>query len=198
MCLDEHLSLISVLSTLLSPLCGLLLPAVSRLVDKLIASVVPFDNPFDRHIYSYALIYTMKRKLQPWVRSAVQAVYRQNYSAEAKTMVNMTFQEGQKGDKIAVRAPVGKTVLDAALDHNIDIEGACGGELACSTCHVILEKALYDKLPPKSEEETDMLDLAWGLTETSRLCCQLKISKDLEGQNFLVPDETNAVLAKRK
>jgi ferredoxin len=112
--------------------------------------------------------------------------------------VNITFQEGKKGEKIFVRAQEGKKVLDVALDHNIDIEGACGGELACSTCHVILTKELYDRLPPKTEEESDMLDLAWGLTDTSRLCCQLTVTKELEGANFIVPDETNEILNKKR
>ena len=73
----------------------------------------------------------------------------------------------KSGDKIVVgNAKIGKSVLDIAMEHDIDIEGACGGEMACSTCHVILDKALYDKLPKKQEEEEDMLDLAWGLTDT--------------------------------
>ena len=81
-------------------------------------------------------------------------------------------------------------MLDVALDNDIEIEGACGGELACSTCHVILPQEYYDRLPPKVEEEEDMLDLAWGLTDTSRLCCQIKVTKDLEGVTFTVPEET--------
>lgn len=79
----------------------------------------------------------------------------------------MTFVEMKSGDKIVVdSAKIGKSVLDIALEHDIDIEGACGGEMACSTCHVILDEALYRKLPAKREEEQDMLDLAWGLTDT--------------------------------
>ena len=57
-------------------------------------------------------------------------------------------------------------MLDTAVQHDVDIEGACGGELACSTCHVIVPKDVYDRLPKKKEEEDDMLDLAWGLTPT--------------------------------
>jgi 2Fe-2S ferredoxin len=108
--------------------------------------------------------------------------------------VSFTFVEAKSGDKIKVNAPLGKSVLDIALDHDVDIEGACGGELACSTCHVILTKELFDSLPPKKEEEEDMLDLAWGLTDTSRLCCQIKVSDSLEGAEFTVPSETNNML----
>lgn len=103
--------------------------------------------------------------------------------------MNIVFIEAKNGDRIIASGDVGKRVLDVALDHNVDIEGACGGELACSTCHVILEKELYDSLPKKSEEEEDMLDLAWGRTDTSRLCCQIKLTEALEGAQFTVPAE---------
>jgi ferredoxin len=96
--------------------------------------------------------------------------------------------------KITVDAAIGKTVLDAALENDIDIEGACGGQLACSTCHVIVSKELYAQLPEKVEEEDDMLDLAWGLTDMSRLCCQIKVTEDLTGAEFKVPAETNNML----
>lgn len=108
--------------------------------------------------------------------------------------------------------------------------GACGGELACSTCHLVFEKELFEKLPEISEEEEDMLDLAWGLTDTyvrlcccwlrwgaertdrtsiadgsvclcgllapcrSRLGCQIKVTKDLEGATVRVPDESNNLM----
>ena len=81
-------------------------------------------------------------------------------------MTKFVFIEEANESRIEVDAPIGKTVLDVAIDNNIDIEGACGGELACSTCHVILSQDLFDQLPEKTEEEEDMLDLAWGLTDT--------------------------------
>jgi len=112
--------------------------------------------------------------------------------------VTIFFQEGRNASKISCSAPIGKTVLDVALDHDVDIEGACGGELACSTCHVILQPDVYEKIPSKKEEENDMLDLAWGLTNTSRLCCQIKVTADLYGAVFVVPDETNAVLQRNR
>lgn len=80
--------------------------------------------------------------------------------------VKLRFFEESNDLRVEVDAPVGKKVLDIALENNIDIEGACGGELACSTCHVIVPKDIYDKLPPKKIEEEDMLDLAWGVTDT--------------------------------
>lgn len=80
--------------------------------------------------------------------------------------VKFYFLEAKDNNKVEVNAELGKTVLDVALNNDIDIEGACGGELACSTCHVIVEQELFDKLPKKLEEEEDMLDLAYGLTDT--------------------------------
>ena len=67
--------------------------------------------------------------------------------------------------------------------------GACGGELACATCHLIFEQEIYAKLPEKIEEEDDMLDLALGLTETSRLGCQICATKDLAGMKVYIPAE---------
>jgi ferredoxin len=89
-----------------------------------------------------------------------------------RTIVKMTFVEEANQNEVAVEAKEGKSVLDIAIENNIDIEGACGGELACSTCHVILSQELFDKLPPKTEEEEDMLDLAWGLTDTYVILCR--------------------------
>ncbi len=80
--------------------------------------------------------------------------------------VKIRFFEESNDNVVEVDAELGKKVLDIALENNIDIEGACGGELACSTCHVVVSKELFDKLPKKKEEEEDMLDLAWGLTDT--------------------------------
>jgi len=96
------------------------------------------------------------------------------------------------GGAISVTGKVGDSLLDVAQKHNIDLEGACGGELACSTCHLIMEPKWYEKVSqicPKNEEEDDMLDLAWGLTDTSRLGCQIKLSDKLEGLEVYLPNE---------
>lgn len=89
---------------------------------------------------------------------------------ETKKTVPITFIEersdGSGGREVEVQAVVGKHLLDAAHANNVELEGSCGGELACSTCHLVFEPEIYDKLPPKSEEEDDMLDLAFAVTET--------------------------------
>ena len=82
------------------------------------------------------------------------------------------------------------TILEIAQNNGIDIEGACEGSLACSTCHIIVEKEFFEKLPEPSEEEEDMLDLAWGLTHTSRLGCQIIINDGLDGMKVKVPTGT--------
>jgi 2Fe-2S ferredoxin len=77
-----------------------------------------------------------------------------------------------------VEVDEGTPVLDAALDNNIFIEHNCGGNCACSTCHIIVEEG-FESLDERSEDEMDMLDEAEGLTETSRLACQCKVKEDL-------------------
>ena len=98
-----------------------------------------------------------------------------------------------KGEKKEFQVPLGTTVLEAAHNNNIDLEGACEGSLACSTCHVVVDKSFYDMLKEPSEDEEDMLDLAFGLTPTSRLGCQIIMTKELDGLTLVVPDETRNV-----
>ena len=78
-------------------------------------------------------------------------------------------------------------MLEIAHRNHIDLEGACEGSLACSTCHVIVDKAWYDKLTEASEDEEDMLDLAFGLTHTSRLGCQIIMTEELDGLTVSLP-----------
>ncbi len=89
------------------------------------------------------------------------------------TMPKMTFVSPDGTVRKEVEAPVGLSVLEIAHRNDIDLEGACEGSLACSTCHVIVEPGWFDRLGEPSEEEEDMLDLAFGLTHTSRLGCQI-------------------------
>jgi 2Fe-2S ferredoxin len=79
---------------------------------------------------------------------------------------------------IEIETKEGTPILDAALDNNIQIDHNCGGNCACSTCHVIIEEGLAT-LNEVSEDELDMLDEAEGSTENSRLACQCKVASDL-------------------
>jgi len=96
--------------------------------------------------------------------------------------------------EIFVDADIGLSILEIAHKNDINLEGACGAALACSTCHVILEERLYDALPEASEEEEDMLDLAFGLTRTSRLGCQIIVTEDMEGSRVSLPAATRNIM----
>src|SRR3954465_13963258 len=85
------------------------------------------------------------------------------------------------GTRREVDAPLGLSVLEIAHRNDIDIEGACEGSLACSPCHVIVDPEWYELLKEASEDEEDMLDLAFGLTATSRLGCQIIITEERDG-----------------
>jgi ferredoxin-2, mitochondrial len=89
----------------------------------------------------------------------------------------------------------GDNLLDIAQANDLEMEGACGGSCACSTCHVIVESDHYDSMPEPEDDENDMLDLAFGLTETSRLGCQVHMSKELDGLVVRLPSMTRNLQA---
>lgn len=91
------------------------------------------------------------------------------------------------GKDTVIDAPNGISLLEVAHTNNIDLEGACEGSLACSTCHVIVDEDWYEKLPEIQEDEEDMLDLAFGLTQTSRLGCQIIVTPELDGLKIKLP-----------
>eukprot|EP00040_Diaphanoeca_grandis_P029916 m.176071 g.176071 ORF g.176071 m.176071 type:complete len:162 (-) comp31841_c3_seq1:245-730(-) len=103
--------------------------------------------------------------------------------------VKVTFVSADD-ERIECMGHIGDTLLDVAIDNNIDLEGACGGTLACSTCHLYIDEASFEKLDAPEEEEEDMLDLAFDLRDTSRLGCQIRLSKALDGIECGVPNET--------
>jgi 2Fe-2S ferredoxin len=104
-------------------------------------------------------------------------------------MPKMTFVE-RDGTKREVDAPLGLSVLEIAHKHGVDIEGACEGSLACSTCHVIVDGGWFTKLAEPTEDEEDMLDLAFDLQETSRLGCQIIMTEALDGLVVQLPSGT--------
>ena len=96
------------------------------------------------------------------------------------------------GSTVTIDAPVGLSVMEAAVKHNMEkIEGACGGSLACATCHVYVHPDWWDKVMPEegeiSEGEEDMLDLAFHLTKRSRLSCQIIMTDELDGLVVALP-----------
>jgi ferredoxin len=99
----------------------------------------------------------------------------------------------ENGEKKIVEGQVGLSILEIAHQNNIDLEGACEGSLACATCHVIVDEEFYKKLDQPSDAEEDMLDLAFGLTETSRLGCQIIMADELDNIVIRLPSATRNI-----
>uniref|UniRef100_A0A8C6Y073 2Fe-2S ferredoxin-type domain-containing protein n=1 Tax=Naja naja TaxID=35670 RepID=A0A8C6Y073_NAJNA len=99
------------------------------------------------------------------------------------------------GEKYSVSAKEGESLLEVVIKQNINIDGfgACEGTLSCSTCHLIFEKAAFQQLGEISDDELDMLDLAYGLTDTSRLGCQVCVKKWMDGLTVQVPTEVSDI-----
>ncbi|XP_073806736.1 ferredoxin 1b isoform X1 [Danio rerio] len=112
----------------------------------------------------------------------------QNGSSSSKVLVHFVNQSGVKS---SVFVTEGETLLDVVIKKNLDFSGfgACEGTLACSTCHLIFEENVFDKLEPMVDEEIDMLDLAYGITKTSRLGCQVTVERWMDGMTVRVPQD---------
>lgn len=107
--------------------------------------------------------------------------------------IEVTFVRAN-GDRIKAKGKLGDSLLDVVVNNQLDLDGfgACEGTLTCSTCHLIFSKADFDALPEKpGDEELDMLDLAYELTDTSRLGCQIVLTKELNGLEVRVPATIN-------
>ena len=101
-------------------------------------------------------------------------------------MPRIVFIEAD-GNRKEVDAPLGLSIMEVAHKFDIDIEGACEGSLACATCHVIVQPSWYERLDEPSEDEEDMLDLAFDLQQTSRLGCQIVVTEEMEGLIVALP-----------
>ena len=93
------------------------------------------------------------------------------------------------GSAHTISVDEGTTLMEAGRDNNMGIEGTCGGSLSCATCLVIFSEEDYAKVGAPSDDEMDMLDLAFGVTPTSRLGCQIRMSDALDGLTVQVPDD---------
>jgi len=101
-------------------------------------------------------------------------------------LVKVTFVTND-GSKVSADAEAGTPLLDVAQIAGMPLEGTCEGQMACSTCHVIVADEWFDKLSPAAPEEEDMLDLAAGVTRTSRLSCQIELTEALDGIEVRIP-----------
>ena len=103
--------------------------------------------------------------------------------------VRIKWLDQKSGEVLERTAAVGTTLLEAAHRQHIDLEGACEGSVACSTCHVIVSAESFGQLESADEAELDMIDLAYGVTDTSRLGCQLVLTAD--DIHVTIPDGVN-------
>ena len=93
------------------------------------------------------------------------------------------------GEEKSINAENGLSIMEVARDNNLGIEGTCGGSISCCTCHVIVDQDWFSVVGKPNPDEEDMLDLAIGLTPTSRLGCQIEINNKLDGLRVSIPEE---------
>ncbi len=105
-------------------------------------------------------------------------------------MVLVRFISADGAQTEEIEAPVGSCLLEVAQDHGQPLEGTCEGQMACSTCHVIIAADDFTRLPKAAEEEEDMLDFAACTTRTSRLSCQITLTEALNGITVQIPPES--------
>ncbi len=102
-------------------------------------------------------------------------------------MIRVRFVSADGSRVSEVEAGVGERLLDVAQADGQPLEGTCEGQMACSTCHVVVDAADFAKLPRASEEEEDMLDLAAGVTRHSRLACQIWLDEQMGSLTVRMP-----------
>ena len=95
------------------------------------------------------------------------------------------------GDEVVAEAEAGDNLLRVAQAAGMPLEGTCEGQMACSTCHVVVADEWFDRLEEASEEEEDMLDLAAGVRRTSRLSCQIVLGEEHDGMTVAIPAESH-------
>ena len=102
--------------------------------------------------------------------------------------MNVTFISA-KGERIEVACAEGARLLEVGQGAGLALEGTCEAQMACSTCHVIVAPEWFGRLPPAVDDEEDMLDLAVQVTRTSRLSCQIFLSRELDGLEVRIPGD---------
>ena len=104
--------------------------------------------------------------------------------------LRVIFADPDKGT-VSAEAKAGDCLLEVAQAAGMPLEGTCEGQMACSTCHVVVDPEWFDRLPAASEEEEDMLDLAAQVQRTSRLSCQIVLDETLDGLAVTIPSESH-------
>ena len=104
-------------------------------------------------------------------------------------MVRVTFVTAE-GERVPAEAGEGAVLLEVAQGAGMPLEGTCEGQMACSTCHVVVNSDWFARLPEASDDEEDMLDLAAGVTRTSRLSCQIVLTGEMDGMEVRIPGES--------
>ncbi len=104
--------------------------------------------------------------------------------------ITVTFLD-PRGKAVETQAESGDNLLRVGQAAGLPLEGTCEGQMACSTCHVVVAPEWFDRLTPASEEEEDMLDFAAGARRTSRLSCQIELTEALDGLTVSVPAESS-------
>lgn len=104
-------------------------------------------------------------------------------------MVQVTFVTAE-GARVFAEGAEGAVLLEVAQGAGMPLEGTCEGQMACSTCHVVVDSNWFARLPEASDDEEDMLDLAAGVTRTSRLSCQIVLTGEMDGMEVRIPVES--------
>ena len=145
------------------------------------------------NINSSALFLPSAIKMLSFYRFTTTTTTTTTTATNNSNKVKVTFIDGKKKLTKVCEAQLGQTLLNVALANTMDIEAACDGTCACSTCHVYVDEEHFEKLPDKaSEDEEDMLDLALDRRHNSRLCCQLVITKEFDGATLSLPEEVSS------
>ena len=104
--------------------------------------------------------------------------------------ITITFID-PRGSTVTAKAEPGDSLLRVGQVAGLPLEGTCEGQMACSTCHVIVAAEWFDRLPRAAEEEEDMLDFAAGARRTSRLSCQIELTAEMDGLSVSIPAESS-------
>lgn len=104
-------------------------------------------------------------------------------------MVRVEFTTAA-GEQVVAKGQPGQRLLEVAQNAGMPLEGTCEGQMACSTCHVIVAREWFGRLPPAVEDEEDMLDLAAHVARTSRLACQIELTAEMDGLAVRIPSDS--------